>query len=147
MVSSSALRHSVHRTAVATAVLLGLVMWLGVRWCVPASSVSHLGHGLPEPASAACSMGAIEHLSWWESQLTATAAGTAGSLGLLVLAVIAAVAVVSASRWTFVFDRQLQLIQRLYTRHHPDTTLYSFLAAAFADGVLHPKVPSNPRLS
>lgn len=123
------------------AVLFGLVMWLGVQWCVPVAAAQH-GHGF-DSGAAACSMGALEHLGWWESQLTAAPAGWTAALGLLVAAAVVAAATVW--RWTFAVNRQLALIQRLYTRHHPAAAVYRPLGLAFADGLLHPKVPPRPR--
>lgn len=88
-------------------------------------------------AATLCSMAASEHLSIWQRLFSAIPTGKI----LTALAVLSVAVILLLLLDRLIGGRGSQALSLwFYKQQHPDSTLFSFLAAIFARGILQPKL-------
>ncbi len=87
-----------------------------------------------------CSMGAVEHISRWQSLFTTTAPQKAITFALLILLAVVFVAVAILKRNLFLLFSFYATRWRLYIKQNPHLSLFNPLREAFSQGILNPKI-------
>lgn len=86
-----------------------------------------------------CKMSIVEHISLWQSMLTAMPQRGLMLLVLLVL-LIAAIFITKNILAPPRFSKSEALTERLYLKEHPDLLLFDPLKEAISAGILNPKI-------
>lgn len=87
-----------------------------------------------------CAMNIVEHLSHWQSMLTAPTPQKALAFALLLLLAVVFVAVAIFKRNLLLLFSYYTTRWRLYIRNNPELSLFDNLREAFSQGILNPKI-------
>jgi len=85
-----------------------------------------------------CRMDALEHITQWQSMLSAIPQfdKALAMVGLLAFSLVFVIfRFLDPERHTLHY-----FFSRRYQRKHPDSPLFNYLRVAFSDGILHPKI-------